>query len=390
MPVQQINDGQQPVVSTQNGSTVSPLVRFALRGLENCWLPQANRWSHIYHLDGRRSPNESLPPSDVFYTLNVLLGLSRLLRTGFASPHDLRSIFLNNTSLITELPVPVYAYGMALWTSAELGYPLPARVRMAVERLIDDRSGWRHWRAQDLGMILCGVVSNAEHDRPEWSERASKLYDFCRERFSCESGLFFDRIGGLRRRWASFASQTYLTLACYRYGEVFGQTEAIELANCCTRKLIELQGPMGEWPWFYDVMQGKVADLYEVYSVHQDGMAPAFLEHAEKHGVDNARLALKKGCEWIFGNNQLRMSMLVPELGLIIRSQVRRGELRTKAKRAARSLMRSFVGGTEEPVAPEHLQVRLECRSYHLGWVIWAFAARQDLPEITRHPLLVM
>lgn len=380
---------RQSVPATQKGVALSPLIQFVLRGLDSCWLPLANRWSHIYHLDGRHSPNESLPQSDVFYTLNVLLGLSRLYRTGHAPPRNLRSIFMRNACLITELPVPRYAYAMALWTSAELGYPLPDRVHLAVERLIDDASEWRHWRAQDLGMMLCAVVSKNEDHRTAWSDRADRLYRFLVERFSCESGLFFDRVGGLRRRWASFATQAYMTLACYRYGEVFGHPAAIQLANRCTRKLIDLQGPMGEWPWFYDVYQGKVVDFYEVYSVHQDGMAPAFLEHAERHGLQQATRALKTGFAWIYGDNQLGRSMLVPELGLIIRSHLRRGELRSKAKRAARSIVRSFAGGVEKPVGPEHLELRLECRSYHLGWVIWSFAERHDLPEITHHPSLL-
>src|SRR5260370_17760746 len=55
----------------------SPLVNYALSGLQRCWLPEHGRWSHIYHLDGRSEPNESLARSDVFYTLNVLLGFSR-------------------------------------------------------------------------------------------------------------------------------------------------------------------------------------------------------------------------------------------------------------------------------------------------------------------------
>ncbi len=386
--MQYVGEIPQSIPSTQKEMALSPLIRFALRGLDSCWLPLANRWSHIYHLDGRHSPNELLPQSDVFYTLNVLLGLSRLLRTGYAPPRDLRSIFTRNACLITELPVPLYAYAMALWASAELGYPLPERVRLAIERLIDDAPGWRHWRAQDLGMMLCAVVSKSEDDRTAWSERADRLYRFLDERFTCQSGLFFDRVAGVRRRWASFATQTYLTLACYRYGEVFGHAGAIELANRCTRKLMDLQGPMGEWPWFYDVHQGKVVDFYEVYSVHQDGMAPAFLEHAERHGLQQARRALKNGFAWIYGDNQLGKSMLVPELGLIIRSHVRRGELRSKAERAARSIIRSFAGGVEKPLGPEHVELRLECRSYHLGWVIWSFAGRHDLPEITHHPSL--
>ena len=60
--------------STKN----SPLVEYALKGLKLCWLPQHGRWSHIYHLDNRTLPNKSQPESDVFYTLNVLLGLARV------------------------------------------------------------------------------------------------------------------------------------------------------------------------------------------------------------------------------------------------------------------------------------------------------------------------
>ena len=56
----------------------SSLVNYALQGLERCWLPHSGCWSAIYHLDGRDKPNESVPSSDVFYTLNVLLGFARV------------------------------------------------------------------------------------------------------------------------------------------------------------------------------------------------------------------------------------------------------------------------------------------------------------------------
>ena len=70
----------------------SPLVDYALRGLDRCWLPEFGRWSHIYHLDDRKQVNESVPPSDVFYTLNVLLGMARVPRV--PSHIDLSGTFL--------------------------------------------------------------------------------------------------------------------------------------------------------------------------------------------------------------------------------------------------------------------------------------------------------
>src|SRR3954454_20360995 len=87
----------------------SPLVNYALNGLERCWLSEHRRWSHIYHLDGRDSPNESIPGSDVFYTLNVLLGMSRV--AGIPAGIDLPETFRRNVLQLTQLPVRKYAFG---------------------------------------------------------------------------------------------------------------------------------------------------------------------------------------------------------------------------------------------------------------------------------------
>src|ERR1700680_3064098 len=231
--------------------TNSPLVDYALKGLDRCWLPQFGRWSHIYHLDNRNQPNESVPPSDVFYTLNVLLGMARVRRV--PRNINLSETFQQNVRHLTTLPVSKYALGVALWTGAELRLALPDDVLHHVDAMLSDKSQWRSFRAQDLGMIVVGVAAQAKVDRKKWSPIAT--------------GLFA------------------LLLACYAYGELMNDDRAIQIANTCVRKLIERQGPNGEWPWFFDAASGRVLDFYEVYSVHQYGMAPAFLELAEQHGV---------------------------------------------------------------------------------------------------------
>lgn len=104
-----------------------------------------------------------------------------------------------------------------------------------------------------------------------------------------------------------------------------------------------LQGPQGEWPWFFDAVSGRVLDFYEVYSVHQYGMAPALLEWAERFGRREARDALIKGFNWVLGHNQLGRTMLVPELGLTIRSQVRKHELKSMAPRMLRALKNVWI-----------------------------------------------
>jgi hypothetical protein len=361
----------------------SPLVNYALSGLQRCWLPEHGRWSHIYHLDGRGPPNESLPPSDVFYTLNVLLGMSRLDQ--IPDSFNLSETFRRNALQLTRMPVAKYAFGMALWAAAELELSVPEDVARDLNGLLAENKNWWDFRAQDLGMLLTGIVAQAKAGRKEWSRFAGPLFSFLAERYHSQSGLFFDAASGFRRRFASFAAQTYLTIACYHYGEFTGNSAAIAMANACTRKLIEMQGPQGEWPWFFDARYGRVLDFYEVYSVHQYGMAPALLECAERYDVRAARATLIKGFNWVLGENQLGKSMLIPELQLSIRSQVRKSELRTKKKRVLRAVRNAYLGRSSTLIDPVDVGLRLECRSYELGWILWSFGQRSDLRQLTHN-----
>ena len=379
-----LRQADMPVNSAPNAA--SPLIRYTLRGLGNCWMPEHGRWSHIYHLDGRPNPNQSVPESDVFYSLNVLLGFSRIAHLAVDHGFDLPKIFRENVSLVPKLRSPQYAYGMALWAAAELGFEIPEETLRAITSLVEDKNGWKTFRAQDLGMILIGCVKQARQDPGSpWGLRARELFEFLNLHYSCPSGLFFDAARGSRRRFSSFATNTYLTLACYIYGQWSGEERALKLATACTRKLIELQGPQGEWPWFYYTPGGRVVDFYEVYSVHQEGMAPAFLECAEQHGVAGASEALVKGFKWIFGQNQMNRSMLWKKEGFICRSQIRKGELDSKRKRILRATANALTGRSGTLIDPSGLELRLECRSYELGWILWSFGRRNDLTELQYH-----
>jgi hypothetical protein len=222
-------------------------------------------------------------------------------------------------------------------------------------------------------MFLIGCVAQAKGERPELGSIAKDLFQHLNASYSSQSGLFYDGATGWRRRFSSFAPHTYLSFACYIFGEWARNQHALQLAKSCSAKLISLQGAQGEWPWFFYTPAGRVVDFYEVYSVHQDGMAPAWLEHADKHGVAGAKDALVKGFMWIYGDNQHRRSMLWKNEGLICRSVARKGELSSKRKRIVRSLVNAVTGGGQSPISPSKLDLRLECRSYHLGWVLWSF-----------------
>jgi hypothetical protein len=363
----------------------SRLIAYALRGLRRCWMPERGRYSHSYRLDGPDPVNQSVPESDAFYTLNVLLGFSRLSPERRRGLPDLRQVYENCCREAANPRFRTYACGMALWAGAELGIAPPVAVVDRVLAVALDRRALDRLTAQDVGMLVSGTTALALAEGGVWRPVTETLVEHLIQRFyNPTTGLFYNQATGLRRRFASFASQVYPMLALYHYGEGLGAEWAIRAANSAAAELIARQGSRGEWPWFYSVPSGRVVDFYEVYSVHQHGIAPAFLHHAITHGVDGARDALVRGFGWLFGDNAMGISMLRPKEGMFYRSQVRSGELDTSWPRARRSFGNALLPRDDTVESRTGLMLRAECRSYELGWILWSFGGRSDYPELTQ------
>src|SRR6202012_3522930 len=105
---------------------------------------------------------------------------------------------------------------------AELGLKIPDQVARNIRALLSNQAGWNAFRAQDLGMLLIGVVAQAKAGEKGWASFGEPLFRLLEQRFQGDAGLFFDAAIGPRRRFASFATQTYLSIACYHYGEFAG------------------------------------------------------------------------------------------------------------------------------------------------------------------------
>jgi hypothetical protein len=361
---------------------VSPLTRYALSGLEHCWMPGPGRWSHKYHLDGRVPPNQSLPHSDLYYSLNVLLGMAKVPELIPELPYDLPGLLVSLCDELPRHPVRNGAWGMALWAAAELGLDTPDVPALRLRRLVTDPSSAADWTAQDLGLSLSGATAQARKD-PTWRPLARVLSEMMLRRLRGPGALFRDSAVGTRRHFATFATQVYAALSLYQWGELADDPAALAAANACASKLIELQGPLGEWPWFYLPHADRVLDPYEVYSVHQHGMAPAVMHHAAEHDVSGARTAIISGFLWIFGTNEMGISMLRPDLQLIHRSQRRRGVGGSRQARLARAALAAVTGTKVWTGAKPALELTEEMRSYEFGWLLWSFGARTDYPELT-------
>jgi hypothetical protein len=348
-------------------------------------MPELVRFSYCYHLDRPEPANESRPELDTFYTLNVLLGLSRL-QVPQRLPIDILEVFRSCCGEAGDPRWRKYTYGMALWVAAKFGFTPPATLVGEMNKVLEDHNQLRGLTAQDVGMLASGAIAMTLADGKRWQPVADMLIQRIRRNYYHKrSHLFFNQGAGLRRSFSSFASQIYSALALYQYGEAFACNWAIAMANTTVERLMTLQGQRGEWPWFYYVPGGRVVDFYEVYSVHQHGMAPAVLHHAIAHGVTGARDALVKGFNWLFGENELGTSMLRPKEHMFYRSQVRQGELLSAWPRATRSVVNALSGRSDAVTRHRDLILRQECRSYELGWILWSFGERNDYPELTSH-----
>ena len=131
-------------------STISPLGKYALNGLQKCWMPQ--HWSlvSIFIIWMVVINRMSLWPE------RCLLHAERSSRylTGESNPEgiDVKVTFERNALQLLSLPVATYAFGMALWAAAELKLQIPrAWSYVGLRVLLSDKRNWWSFRAQDLG-----------------------------------------------------------------------------------------------------------------------------------------------------------------------------------------------------------------------------------------------
>jgi hypothetical protein len=118
--------------------------------------------------------------------------------------------------------------------------------------------------------------------------------------------------------------------------------------------------------------------MYPVFTVHQDSMAMLFLLPARDADID-VGAAIDDSLAWNFGRNQLGESLVSERPFQVYRSVERVGRL-PRARRYARTLAHAAAGRPGGLASNDSVRINRECRSYHLGWVLFAWAGRPGAP----------
>jgi hypothetical protein len=347
------------------------LVEFALESL-----PTLRRPSGLYCYD-RAFGGEELRGESVRYSLMVLLGLQRAERAGMAVGVDvdgLSGLCLERLPTFTAGDV-----GLALWATGDgRASAVPellaqARTLLATEEDLDRLVG------MEVAWLAIGLSQWAH--QPGAEETLSRVVAALRRRRALSGLYVHDGRSAGRSRFPNFATEIYTVLALASLARAGLDEHAKEHAEVLANLLVRFQDPDGGWPWLYDAERAEVVERYEVYSVHQDAMAPmAMLELSALTGDDSYAAAAVRGLAWSRGNNELTFDLIDRDARFAHRS-IRRKRPWDRAVLAANVAGTRFVG---RPLhrSGSFLEVNRTCRPYHLGWMLEAWAGRADLAEV--------
>jgi hypothetical protein len=176
----------------------------------------------------------------------------------------------------------------------------------------------------------------------------------------------------------SFASQVYPIHGLAEYARVTETSPPQEILSAADR-LVELQGPLGQWWWIYCPRTGRVVEGYPVYAVHQHAMAFMALAPLVNLGLRHYQEELGRGLQWLFGSNELGTPLVDFDAAFVSRCIQRRGGdaegslgmSHAQWWRAVLSSWRLRPRGRTEPDQDE-LEILDEYRPYELGWLLYA------------------
>jgi hypothetical protein len=344
---------------------VRPLVDGALDFLPRAWDDELALYSFSATLGaGGELRQDWSSEWTVRYTINTLLGV-HAARGAEAMPaiESFMSLHADQVSSPADL-------GLLAVLAAECGDDV--RAESALEGIGASAAlPSVRLNMQDLAWMLWGSCACARAGIGGGEAAAHALLDRILAEFvHPRTGLPVHSLRPYRRGVVSFGSLVYFLRAMHEAAGTLGDDRAAEAFREGVARAIALQGPQGEWPWMIDVARGCAFDRYPVFAVHQDSMSMLFLLPAVAAGVPGASESIERSLRWVQGENELALRMFVDEPFFLAYRAIERDERAAKARRYAR-----WLAHAEGEAAPAgSLRVNRECRSYHLGWILYAWA----------------
>ena len=280
------------------------------------------------------------------------------------------------------------AAGLAIWANAVWDHIPLTRLLSRMGIAFDSPRGLINGLTT---METAWLVSGLTHEcRRSADPLAARVLDVAVKallgRFEPHTGVFRHAANAgplahrLRKWVANFADQIYSVQALSFHAITHGGSESADSARQCAERLIALQGSLGQWWWHYDPRDGRVAQSYPVYSVHQHGMAPMALLALSQAVDADYRRAITLSQAWL-RRNELGVDLVDRAAGTIWRDiEPDEGRLGRTVRQA-----RSVVGWKAPAGAadPAGLKINHETRPYEWAWCLYAGAIDTGRPAGT-------
>jgi len=316
----------------------------------------------------------------VRYTMMVELGLLRARAAGYVIPFDIEELDALAWRELEAGGLTPGDVGLLIWLDARREGGRGEQLAARLDAALATGGGLRAQVGMELAWIVTGLAHHVDAAGSRSGARLlSEALDQLLVRRRAPSALirhFGD--ARWRRRFPNFATQIYSVLALAVVARHGLDDRALPAAVATADRLLELQLADGGWPWLFDADRGTVVERYEIYSVHQDAMAPMALSELwevsrERRYVD----AVARSLAWIHGRNELGIDMVDRGNGLVLRS-IRRRPRQDRFWLAAHT--GASLAGVPVPGADARLvETNPTDRPYHFGWVLEAWCGREAI-----------
>lgn len=351
--------------------------RFCIKGLERSYI-KSERVFAIRRLNGGRMIHVRDHKLEYLFTMNVLMGLHRARTKGSEVFLDIESDYNYMAERLAEHSGSHLHIAATAWTGRCIGAEIPHEATSLFHGLLENASRIKHLGPKTLAWLIIVCLTGGE----EYHEHAITLATLATERYVHTTTSLVRQVpGSLRGNWASFGDHSYMAYAFLLLARRTGNGWARDLGLRIARKLVQLQGPEGQWGWMYHVPSGRVVDYYPVFSCHQYGYAPFFLVEAIDQGFEEFREPLVRGFRWILGQNELGQTMVESMHQVVWRRMIRKG-LNLKPIKILRGMVVIYGGLRSGTKGADAVHIDHQCHGFEMALPLCTFSGRSDFSEI--------